>query len=138
MVAGVKVPEKVPDARSRSKGTGSTTWPSTTCVTVRLAWEKLLRSAGAPDAVRTRPVIVAGDLNTTPWSHGFQRLIRPRGLRDSAVGHGVQTTWNARRWVPRIPIDHVVVSPEVRVVARRVGPDVGSDHLPIEATLAVP
>jgi endonuclease/exonuclease/phosphatase family metal-dependent hydrolase len=40
--------------------------------------------------------------------------------------------------VPRIPIDHVVVSPEVRVTDRRVGPDVGSDHLPVEATLAIP
>ncbi len=56
----------------------------------------------------------------------------------TAHGPRSQATWNARRWVPRIPIDHVVVSPEVKVIARRVGPDVGSDHLPIEATLAIP
>ena len=97
-----------------------------------------LAAIGDLVATEARPVIVAGDLNTTPWSHGFRQLVRLRGLRDSAVGHGVQATWNARRWVPRIPIDHVVVSPEVRVISRRVGPDVGSDHLPIEATLAIP
>jgi endonuclease/exonuclease/phosphatase (EEP) superfamily protein YafD len=89
-------------------------------------------------AAESRPVIVAGDLNATPWSHGFRQLVRLRGLCDSAVGRGVQATWNAHRWVPRIPIDHVVVSPEVRVMDRRVGPDVGSDHLPVEATLAIP
>ena len=97
-----------------------------------------LAAIGELAATEARPVIVAGDLNATPWSHGFRQLVRLRGLRDSAVGRGVQATWNARRWVPRIPIDHVVVSPEVRVIARRVGPDVGSDHLPVEATLAIP
>lgn len=97
-----------------------------------------LAAIGDLAATEARPVIVAGDLNATPWSHGFRQLVRLRGLGDSAVGHGVQATWNARRWVPRIPIDHVVVSPEVRVISRRVGPDVGSDHLPIEATLAIP
>ncbi len=89
-------------------------------------------------AAESRPVIVAGDLNATPFSHGFRQLTRLRGLRDSALGRGLQNTWNARHWLPRIPIDHVVVSPEVRVVSRTVGPDVGSDHLPVEATLVVP
>jgi endonuclease/exonuclease/phosphatase (EEP) superfamily protein YafD len=97
-----------------------------------------LAAIGDLAATEARPVIVAGDLNATPWSHGFRQLVRLRGLADSAVGRGVQATWNARRWVPRIPIDHVVVSPEVTVIARRVGPDVGSDHLPVEATLAIP
>ncbi len=85
-----------------------------------------------------RPVIVAGDLNTTPWGFGFRQLVAPRGLRDSARGRGVQSTWHARHWAPRIPIDHIVVSPEISVGSRTVGPDVGSDHLPIEATLVVP
>jgi endonuclease/exonuclease/phosphatase (EEP) superfamily protein YafD len=97
-----------------------------------------LAAIGDLAATERRPVIVAGDLNATPWSHGFQQLVRLRGLRDSALGRGLQATWNARLPAPRIPIDHVIVSPEVRVVARRVGPDVGSDHLPVEATLAIP
>jgi endonuclease/exonuclease/phosphatase (EEP) superfamily protein YafD len=97
-----------------------------------------LAAIGEVAANESRPVIVAGDLNATPWSHGFRQLVRLRELRDSALGRGVQATWNARRVAPRIPIDHVVVSPEVRVVSRQVGPDVGSDHLPVEATLAIP
>lgn len=97
-----------------------------------------LAALGDLAAAEPRPVIVAGDLNATPWSHGFRQLVRLRGLRDSAQGRGVQSTWNARYWAPRIPIDHVVVSPDVQVIARTVGPDVGSDHLPVEATLVVP
>ncbi len=97
-----------------------------------------LAAMGELAADETRPIIVAGDLNTTPWSHGFRALVKPRGLRDSATGRGVQATWNARLWAPRIPIDHVLVSPEIGVQSRRVGPDVGSDHLPVEASLVVP
>lgn len=84
------------------------------------------------------PTILAGDLNTTPWGHGFGRLLAASGLRDSALGRGVQPSWNAHRPVPRIPIDHVLVSPEIRVLDRRIGPAVGSDHLPVEARLVLP
>jgi endonuclease/exonuclease/phosphatase (EEP) superfamily protein YafD len=85
-----------------------------------------------------RPAILVGDLNTTPWSHVFGRLVATSGLRDSALGYGIQSTWNAHRPVPRIPIDHVLVSPDIRVLDRRVGPGVGSDHLPVEARLVLP
>lgn len=97
-----------------------------------------LAAIGALAAAEPRPFIVAGDLNATPWSHGFRALVAARGLRDSAVGRGVQSSWNARLWAPRIPIDHVLVSDEIGVKSRTVGPDVGSDHLPVEASLVVP
>jgi endonuclease/exonuclease/phosphatase (EEP) superfamily protein YafD len=97
-----------------------------------------LAAIGELAATEVRPVIVAGDLNATPWSHGFRRLTGPRGLRDSALGRGVQGSWHARLWVPRIPIDHVVVSEGVAVVSRSLGPPIGSDHLPVVATLLVP
>jgi len=97
-----------------------------------------LTAIGELAAAESRPVIVAGDLNATPWSHGFRRLTGPRGLRDSALRRGVQGSWHARLWAPRIPIDHVVVSKEIAVVSRSLGPPVGSDHLPVVATLLVP
>jgi endonuclease/exonuclease/phosphatase (EEP) superfamily protein YafD len=97
-----------------------------------------LAAIGDLAAVEPRPVIVAGDLNVTPWSHGFRQVTGPRGLRDSARGRGVQGSWNAHLWVPRIPIDHVLVSEGVAVVSRRLGPAIGSDHLPVVAALLVP
>jgi len=50
----------------------------------------------------------------------------------------VQDTWHAHLPAPRIPIDHVLVPPEATVLRREVGPDIGSDHLPIEAEIVLP
>ncbi len=77
--------------------------------------------------------IVAGDLNCTPWSYWFKRLLRESGLRHSATGN----EWNVT-WIPGIPlsifglpIDHVLVGPGIRVFDQSVGPDLGSDHRPV-------
>lgn len=91
------------------------------------------RAAAAP-----RPCIVAGDFNATPWSAAYRVFTARSGLRDTALGRGVQATWNARLPAPRIPIDHVFASPDVAVLHRAVGPDVGSDHFPVEVTLVLP
>lgn len=74
------------------------------------------------------PVIVMGDLNITRWSPYFRRLLRESGLDDSSRGFGLRSTWRVRPWLPGIPIDHVLLSPELEVLDRRVGPEVGSDH----------
>lgn len=89
-------------------------------------------------ATADRPCIVAGDFNATPWSAACREFAARSGLRDTAVGRGVQSTWNARLWLPRIPIDHVFAPPGTTVIRRAVGPDVGSDHLPVEADVLLP
>ncbi|MCE9605890.1 MAG: endonuclease/exonuclease/phosphatase family protein [Planctomycetia bacterium] len=86
----------------------------------------------------TGPIIVAGDLNTTGWSPHFTDLLARTTLRDSRLGQGLQATWPTNVPQPlRITIDHFLVSSEVRVLGRRVGPDIGSDHLPIEMDFAI-
>lgn len=97
-----------------------------------------LREIGRRAAASETPCLVVGDLNATPWCEAFRGLVADGRLRDSAAGRGIQNTWNARLWAPRIPIDHILVSPDVTVLDRRVGPDVGSDHFPVEARLVVP
>ena len=73
--------------------------------------------------------LVVGDLNCTPWSFWFGKLLKDAGLRDSGRGFGVRSTWFPLPKVPiGLPIDHVLVSADVRVVGRMVGHDVGSDH----------
>jgi endonuclease/exonuclease/phosphatase (EEP) superfamily protein YafD len=84
------------------------------------------------------PLLVLGDLNVTPWSPYFSDLLKTAGLRDSARGHGIQPTWPAGAFWLWVPIDHCFHSPETRVVDRRVGPDIGSDHYPLIVELAVP
>ena len=84
-----------------------------------------------------RPVVLVGDLNVTPWSAHFTRLLEQSDLADSMRGHGPQFTWPAQVWPVGVPIDHCLYSPGVRVVAREVGPSVGSDHYPIIVDLEV-
>lgn len=78
------------------------------------------------------PTLLMGDLNVTSWSPHFVDLLEETGLRDGRKGFGVQPTWPGLPWPLRIPIDHTLVSDDVEVVARRVGPDIGSDHRPVE------
>lgn len=84
----------------------------------------------------SQPTLVLGDLNVTPWSPWFGRLLRDGGLRDSRVGFGLQPSWPAQLWPLRIPIDHALASPSLRILDRRVGPAYGSDHLPVIVDVA--
>ena len=82
-----------------------------------------------------RPVIVAGDFNTTPWSPYFQDLLATAGLRNAAEGRGYIATWPTFFWPLQIPIDHVLLKGPLAVTSVHRGPDVGSDHYPIIADL---
>lgn len=92
------------------------------------------------DRARTTalPTLIMGDLNATPWSRPFARLLQRSGLCDSRAGFGVQASFPAASQVLRIPIDHLLASCTVGVRDRRIGRDVGSDHLPVIVDLVVP
>lgn len=79
--------------------------------------------------------VLLGDLNLTSWSPIFDDLIAQSGLVDTRRGFGLQATWPAWFWPLSIPIDHCLISDGLRVVDRRVGPEVGSDHRPIVVDL---
>lgn len=79
--------------------------------------------------------IVAGDLNATSWSPAF-RPLHEAGLVDTRRGSGVHGSWPAS--LPsalRIALDHVLVSPGIEIRRRELGPDIGSDHLPVYVEL---
>lgn len=80
---------------------------------------------------RSGPLLLVGDLNTTSWSPAFQDVLRATRLRDSRVGFGLQPSWPVSLPFLRIPIDHCLVSPEIVVHRRRLGPPIGSDHYPV-------
>lgn len=87
----------------------------------------------------TGPKIVMGDMNTVPWSPYFRDLLRDGGLKDTGLGRGVVVTWPSHAWwLFGIPLDHILVSPDVSVISRSVGPWVGSDHYPVVAEIAIP
>ena len=97
-----------------------------------------LEHAAAHAAARPDPKLLLGDLNTTPWSPVFRRLLARSGLIDTLRGRGYQPTWPSL-FVPLwIPLDHCLVSPDLTVLDRRVGPHLGSDHRPVIVDLAFP
>lgn len=97
-----------------------------------------LRCVARLVATTAGPCVVAGDFNATPWSAPYRHFVHDSGLVDSALGRGIQPTWHAGLWPLRIPIDHIFVPQGTLVTGRRVGPDVGSDHFPIEAEFNLP
>lgn len=85
-------------------------------------------------------VILLGDLNTTGTQPIFAELLERGRLRDTRRGFGWLPSWRSTRLVEGLPLDldHVLASPELCVLDRRLGPDFGSDHLPVLVRLAIP
>lgn len=76
-------------------------------------------------------IMLMGDFNMTRWSPFYRALIRDSGLRNTLDGFGFLPTWPAGFPPIFAEIDHCLVSRNVRVLDRRSGPRIGSDHLPI-------
>ena len=88
-------------------------------------------------ATVTGPKILMGDLNTSPWSHCFGRLLSRAKLVDSSRGRGVEATWPTNLIWLRIPIDFCLVSEGIAVKDKQVGTDIGSDHFPLIVDVAL-
>ena len=85
------------------------------------------------------PLIVVGDLNVSMWSINYKPLEFETGLRNARKGFGLLPTWPAQFKLPvfMIPIDHVLVSPHFVVNEIKIGPNIGSDHLPLIVRLGI-
>jgi endonuclease/exonuclease/phosphatase (EEP) superfamily protein YafD len=87
--------------------------------------------------LRSRPgaVILAGDLNVTPWSPHYRRSLGNTRLHNTRLGFGILPSWSRVHPFFAIPIDHILVSPEIGVKQTHTGRSVGSDHLPLISDL---
>ncbi len=78
------------------------------------------------------PVIVMGDLNTSPWSRAFSNMLQNGSLIDSRDYRGYCSSWPSLFDAAGIPIDHVLINKHVKVVCRSALDEAqGSDHRPI-------
>ncbi len=77
------------------------------------------------------PAIVLGDLNSTPWSPYFADLLRDGGLKNTSQGRGLFGSWPAGLPGGRIALDHCLISSSINLLNKQLGPQVGSDHLPV-------
>ncbi|HEY9776515.1 MAG TPA: endonuclease/exonuclease/phosphatase family protein [Planktothrix sp.] len=100
--------------------------------------ELALLAQEARDNCSKGPCILAGDLNCTPWSYYFERLLADGNLVDSERGFGPQPSWNTFIHAVIMPIDHCLISNDIVCLSRKTGPFVGSDHLPVIIDLGIP
>lgn len=93
----------------------------------------------------TLPVIAGGDFNTSDNSAVYPTIAARLSDSYRTVEPGLGTTWPVGAKLP-IPlplpplmrIDYIWHSDALRALSASVGPEVGSDHRPIMATLALP
>jgi endonuclease/exonuclease/phosphatase (EEP) superfamily protein YafD len=85
-----------------------------------------------------RPLILLGDLNLTPWSPYYNSLVSGTRLHNTRLGFGVEPSWieaasylRYPNWLTaliKIPIDHILVSSEIRVSDCQTRQAANSDH----------
>lgn len=84
-------------------------------------------------------IVLVGDLNITRWSSHFGVLQQVARLHDAQDGKGYRSTWPSPLGNKfGIAIDQTLVSRGVIVAERTIGPNLGSDHLPVITTLGIP
>lgn len=87
--------------------------------------------------------IVVGDLNVTPWSPLYNRLLRESGLRNSGDGHGYIPSWSLvsryalSRLLSSAYIDHCLVSDAFVTRDKQYRYVKGSDHVLVVTSLGI-
>ncbi|MBE9585787.1 endonuclease/exonuclease/phosphatase family protein [Mucilaginibacter sp. JRF] len=77
------------------------------------------------------PIIVFGDLNDVAWSYTTTLFGKVSDLLDVRKGRGFYSTFSAKHWFLRFPLDYIFCSAEFGLVQMRRLPYNGSDHYPI-------
>jgi len=100
-----------------------------------------IESLTAPLSALGTTVLLAGDLNATPWSHAVARIAEAGGL--TRVG-GSAPTWlyrklpkSLRPWIG-LPLDHIFRKGALEVHSVKTLGDVGSDHSPVLVEFSLP
>lgn len=82
--------------------------------------------------------IIAGDFNAVSWSHSTHQISQASHTQCIS---GLRWTLNLRKFpfFPqlKLPIDHILISPEIEVESIEVSKSLGSDHLPLLIKLRI-
>lgn len=105
--------------------------------TFALRNEEFAAINAARDTTVRDPFVLVGDLNCTPWSYYFHKLMLRSKVKNTALGFGLQPTWPTYMLGFRIPIDHVLASEQFIATNYQVLSNCGSDHYPVFVQLAL-
>lgn len=76
------------------------------------------------------PAILLTDLNATPFSSIYKRMMYAGKLESAMHGRGLWRTWNAKHSFMRLTLDHVLYKGNVEATSFERLPAFGSDHFP--------
>lgn len=77
------------------------------------------------------PCIVMGDLNDVAWSHVTELFQEVSNLIDPRRGRGFYSTFNAKHWWMRFPLDYIFCSSQFGLLEMKRMPYNNSDHFPM-------
>jgi endonuclease/exonuclease/phosphatase (EEP) superfamily protein YafD len=78
-----------------------------------------------------KTTVVVGDFNNVAWAKSAILFRKTSETVDPRVGRGLISTFHARYWFMRFPIDQLYHTPDVFIQDLSVLSDFGSDHLPL-------
>ena len=93
--------------------------------------QRLMRRVSTEVRNREWDLVMAGDLNATPFSWYYKKFIAWNDVQNAMYGFGFNRTWNAHNWFLRFTIDHVVYRGRIEVEDYQRLQPIGSDHFPI-------
>lgn len=80
---------------------------------------------------KKEPCVVMGDFNNVAWAKSSLLFRKTSELIDARIGRGLFSTFHAKYWFLRFPIDLFFHSTDVFVEELKTLDDFGSDHFPI-------
>ncbi len=84
---------------------------------------------------RDWPTVLGGDFNTPPRHGLYREMLAQYGNAFAQSGKGLGYTFSKDRSMIRI--DHLWLSSDLKAADCQVGPDLGSDHLPVVAEIGL-
>ncbi|MBD1425586.1 endonuclease/exonuclease/phosphatase family protein [Sphingobacterium arenae] len=83
------------------------------------------------------PVLVTGDFNNVAWAKSSILFKKTSELIDARIGRGILSTFHAKYWFFRVPLDLLFHSTNIIIDKLFIYPSVGSDHFPMGCTFHI-
>lgn len=85
------------------------------------------------------PCVMAGDLNLTPWSSRFGKVLAAGHLQDSFLGLGIEPTLTPLpTLMGGLKVDHILVNQAIAIRNVRISTSRYSDHAPVLLEFEIP